>query len=163
MIANHRTELDIANHIGAERIIYQKLEDLEAACRECINLPAERLRPTEFEIGVFCGSYVTPVDEEYFTHLDYIRGKAQERKRAKQALVALANGMTEPTTIQKAPLPGTLWDKNGNDVSAQFSYRRPSTDLTHMRADSPEDRLMSPKREMDIALHNMADFESERR
>ncbi|KUI58193.1 Amidophosphoribosyltransferase [Cytospora mali] len=72
LVAHERDRFEIAKHIGAEEVIYQDLDDLKACCAE--------LSPREtqdFEVGVFCGKYITSVPEGYFEHLDELRGKAR--------------------------------------------------------------------------------------
>ncbi|KAH8695870.1 nucleophile aminohydrolase [Phaeosphaeriaceae sp. PMI808] len=54
LIAYNRNRAAIAEHIGAEEVIYQSLEDLKAACADL-----SPRQPQEFEVGVFCGKYVT--------------------------------------------------------------------------------------------------------
>lgn len=51
LIAHTRNEDDIAKHIGAEKVIFQTLDDLKAACAEI-----SPRKNQAFEVGVFCGS-----------------------------------------------------------------------------------------------------------
>ncbi|ORY60572.1 amidophosphoribosyltransferase, partial [Pseudomassariella vexata] len=71
LIATDRNRQAIAKEIGAEEVFYQDLKDLEEACAEC----SPEDGPKNFEVGVFCGKYVTPVPDGYFEHLDELRGK----------------------------------------------------------------------------------------
>lgn len=84
LVAHDRTEQQIAEHIGADAVIYQTLPDLVASCSS--------LNPNvkEFEVGVFSGEYVTPVPPGYFKKLEETRGKIAERKR-KAATAGVAN------------------------------------------------------------------------
>ncbi|KAI5818755.1 nucleophile aminohydrolase [Pyronema omphalodes] len=84
LVAHDRTEQQVAEHIGADAVIYQTLPDLVAACSS--------LNPNvkEFEVGVFSGEYVTPVPPGYFKKLEETRGKIAERKR-KAATAGVAN------------------------------------------------------------------------
>lgn len=72
LIAHERDRFEIARHIGAEEVIYQDLDDLKACCAELSPRP-----DMDFEVGVFCGKYITEVPEGYFAHLDALRGDKQ--------------------------------------------------------------------------------------
>src|ERR1700760_2009853 len=67
LIAFHKSADEIAVEIDADAVIYQSLSDLEAACAELSPRGATQQR---FEVGVFSGQYVTPVDEGYLEHLE---------------------------------------------------------------------------------------------
>lgn len=62
LIAHKRDEKAIAQHIGAEVVIFQSLEDLQVACVEAATDGVGR-KNQEFEVGVFNGQYVSPVPE----------------------------------------------------------------------------------------------------
>ena len=68
LIAHGRTEAEVATAIGADKLFYQTLEDLEEAIREG--------NPTlgEFDNSCFDGSYVTGgVSDEYLNRLEHSR------------------------------------------------------------------------------------------
>lgn len=69
LIAYQRREEEVADLIGADKVIYQKLSDLIEACRQT------RHRLTdEFDCSVFDGCYVTgDVDEAYLNQLQQQR------------------------------------------------------------------------------------------
>lgn len=72
LVAHGKTRQEIAQHISADEVIFQTLEDLQAACIEA----AEGESTVKgFEVGVFCGEYITDVPEGYFDHLSRLRGK----------------------------------------------------------------------------------------
>ncbi|CCI49619.1 unnamed protein product [Albugo candida] len=72
LIAYNRTDEEIAEKIGADWVIYQDLEDLEACVRQ--ENPAIRA----FDSSCFTGTYVTEdVDEKYFARLHAERCDAQ--------------------------------------------------------------------------------------
>jgi amidophosphoribosyltransferase len=99
LIAHHRDSAAIAKHIGADDVVYQNLGDLESACA--------RLSPRDpatqkFEVGVFCGKYVTPVDKGYFEHLERIRGENRKQKVMEKAREAVVHGTANPQQIRMA-------------------------------------------------------------
>lgn len=125
--------------IDAEEVIYQDLDDLKAACAEL----AAPDGPTQFEVGVFCGKYITPVPEGYFEHLNELRGT--KRKHATHAQVASSG----PTIVA-----------GGGQTGSASHFLAPGAEK-----DSPEkmrNGAISPLIREDISLHNMA-TEPERR
>jgi amidophosphoribosyltransferase len=88
LVAHNRDRLAIAKHIGAEEVIYQSLDDLKAACAEL----SPRGPTQKFEVGVFCGRYVTPVTQGYFEHLEKIRGESKKSKVLESAREAVLQG-----------------------------------------------------------------------
>jgi len=81
LVAHGKTRREIAQDISADEVIFQSLEDLQAACIEAAEGES---KVKGFEVGVFCGKYVTDVPEGYFEHLSRLRGK----KGKKTAVVA---------------------------------------------------------------------------
>ncbi|KAF6844690.1 amidophosphoribosyltransferase [Colletotrichum musicola] len=77
LIAYGRNNAEIAEHIGADAVIYQDLDDLIASCAE---LSPRDPKTQTFEIGVFNGCYVTPVPEGYLDGLNDARTGAKKRK-----------------------------------------------------------------------------------
>lgn len=105
LIAHDRTSQDICQVIGADAVIYQTLPDLEAAC---LALTPKQDGPTRFEVGVFCGKYVTPVDDDYFKHLEALRGEKKKAKVIAGARMAVAQGVAGDQELRIA--------RNGVDV-----------------------------------------------
>jgi amidophosphoribosyltransferase len=131
LIASDRDRHAIAKVIGADEVVYQDLDDLKAACAEC----SPEHGPKEFEVGVFCGSYVTSVPEGYFEHLVELRGK-----KKKTVLVPALTQSDAQTVASSGPvLENATATLNGE--SAQ--------ELETMRVKSPMVRE-------DISLHNVA-------
>lgn len=74
LIAWQREEAEVAQAIGADRVIYQTLPDLIDACME-----TKYRLPEEFDCSVFNGCYITgDIDEAYLDRL-----LAQRRAKAK--------------------------------------------------------------------------------
>lgn len=86
LIGHGRTEEEVGKLIGADRLIYQDLDDLKAACREA-NPKLE-----EFDCSVFDGHYVTDdIDAEYLAVLEASRNDAAKNKREAGAVLELHN------------------------------------------------------------------------
>ena len=96
LVAHNRDRVAIAKHIGAEEVIYQSLADLIAACAEL----SPRGPMQEFEVGVFCGKYVTPVTKGYFEHLERVRGESRKFKVMESAKEAVLNGSADETEMK---------------------------------------------------------------
>jgi len=75
LIAHDRSEKDIEREIGADWLIYQKLSDLVAACKEG-NSQIKR-----FDTSVFSGQYVTGVDAGYLQRLERRRSDSAKSER----------------------------------------------------------------------------------
>ena len=97
LIANGRDVDEIAELIGADRLIYQDLHGLIRSARH------DNSSITEFDASCFSGEYVTgDVTEEYLQDLEERRNDG-----AKQAREARQNGLVAPgeTTERKGPKP----------------------------------------------------------
>lgn len=87
LVAHERDRFDIAKHIGAEEVIYQDLADLKTSCASL-----SPRKDQDFEVGVFCGKYITSVPDGYFEHLEDLRGKARSSAPAAGSSTQVANG-----------------------------------------------------------------------
>ncbi|MCC5881556.1 MAG: amidophosphoribosyltransferase [Halomonas sp.] len=88
LIAHGRSEAEVGELIGADRIFYQDLEDLKTACRE-VNPGLE-----QFDCSVFDGRYVTgDIDAGYLSALEASRNDAakQQLSAGAHALVGMHN------------------------------------------------------------------------
>ena len=76
LIAYGRTDDEVAGIIGADKVIYQSLDDLEAAVRK-------RNPDLEvFDASVFTGKYVTgDINDAYFSRLEVLRNDSAKRER----------------------------------------------------------------------------------
>lgn len=96
LVAHGRDTESIARAIGADLVIFQTMEDLEASVRQ--------LNPsiTTFDCSVFTGKYVTGgVTEEYLRHLEGMRSDSLRGKPLPGGLDAATlklNGLTRVTT-----------------------------------------------------------------
>lgn len=70
LIAHGRTEVEVAQEIGADWLVYQAVEDLIEAVR------AGNTALTKFEGCCFTGEYITgDVDDQYLQQLELLRGE----------------------------------------------------------------------------------------
>lgn len=72
--------------------MYLSLEDLEAACAEVSPRADQR-----FEVGVFCGRYVTPVSQGYLEKLEKTRGKSEAAESHNGQIVTVSSGDSTTT------------------------------------------------------------------
>ncbi|KAH0499606.1 hypothetical protein TgHK011_006786 [Trichoderma gracile] len=89
LVAYNRTTDQVAENIQADKVIFQSLDDLKAACVEAAGEGSE---VKEFEVGVFSGKYITDVPEGYFEHISQLRGKNKKRKANCSESMLIANG-----------------------------------------------------------------------
>ncbi len=76
LVANGRSEADVAAFIGADWLIYQDLDDLVAACRH------DDARITEFDTSCFSGHYVTTdVTAQFLARLEHERSDGARAQR----------------------------------------------------------------------------------
>lgn len=99
LVAHGKTWKEIAEHIDADGVIFQDLGDLKASCIEAAEGPTEI---DDFEVGVFCGKYVTDVPEGYFEHLSRLRGK--EKKAVARALEGGESGQQATVITNSGPV-----------------------------------------------------------
>ena len=154
----------IADHIGADSVIYQSLDDLKAACTDAAKEANSTDSPQDFEVGVFCGTYITPVERSYFDHLEQIRGQTRKMKVAEEARKAVVQGSANRAQIQMAA-NGVTVNEAGSVVPAMNGESQPPPLQTNgIRSDHRSrgpDRAESPSvraGRMDISLHNLGDF-----
>ena len=141
-------------------MIFQTLDDLKAACAELSPRPNQ-----EFEVGVFCGSYVTPVEAGYFEHLEKIRGETKKLKIMERAREAVANGSAGEEEIQIAT-NGVEVDEKGQVVPAtrrdsglEAKGNGQGQGQANGKRQREDDEDSTPPRDrMDISIHNFNDF-----
>ena len=76
-VAYERTEKEISDFIGADKLVYQNLEDLILSVKE-ENSPIEK-----FDASCFDGQYVTEdVSQDYLKELDSIRNDASKQSQS---------------------------------------------------------------------------------
>ncbi|KAI5964904.1 ADE4 [Candida pseudojiufengensis] len=69
LVGFNRSEEEISKVIGADKVIYQDLQDLIECCKTS--------EIKNFEVGVFTGNYITGVEDNYLQELEKIRAQNQ--------------------------------------------------------------------------------------
>jgi len=85
LIAHDRTEAEIAEHMGVDRLIYQSLDDLKDSITE------GNPELTKFDCSVFNGEYVTGEGVEYFNELERLRKDTSKKKKKNRAPIDMCN------------------------------------------------------------------------
>lgn len=166
LIAHERNTDVIAKHIGADRVIFQDLEDLERACAEAVSPGMTAHKDQKFEVGVFSGSYVTPVDAGYFAHLEKVRGETRKMKIMEHAREAVANGSAGQKEFDIATNGIKVKDDGDNvPASSHDSCGSSAVNGNHSEQKAQGKRKRegveetpSPREQMDISLHNFGDY-----
>ncbi|KAK5174930.1 amidophosphoribosyltransferase [Saxophila tyrrhenica] len=163
LVAHERDSNKIAEHIGADAVVYQSLADLESACAQ--DSPRDPAKQ-QFEVGVFCGKYVTPVPDEYFDHLERIRGETKKQKVFDNALEAVRQGTAGPQQVQMAANGVNVTNTgeivargNGSDDGAQQPNGQMDERQSGMNgsADGANGREEMHRESQDVALYNLND------
>jgi len=84
LIAAGRDEKQIEQELGADRLIYQGLDDLVAACSE------GNADITRFDTSCFSGEYVTGVEDGYLEELQVRRSDQAKRENSQSSTARLA-------------------------------------------------------------------------
>jgi amidophosphoribosyltransferase len=159
LVAHNRNAETIAKHIGADSVIYQTLDDLKGACAEIAKENGLE-EPHNFEVGVFCGDYITPVSDGYFDHLEKIRGEGRKIKAVDRAKEAVTHGFASEKDFQIAANGVKM--ANGEIVPAGKPEESevPQVGVYGAHKSPPVEEEEEPpkvKDRMDISIHNMAD------
>lgn len=160
LVAHNRDVDEIAKNIGAESVIYQTLDDLKGACSELVEENGLK-EPRNFEVGVFCGKYITPVREDYFEHLEMIRGEGRKIKALDKAKQAVTHGYASERDFQIAA-NGVKLNQDGKIIPAAGPSDSDVPQVKLNRSNIPfnEEEPPAVKDRMDISIHNIADHAS---
>ncbi|EMR71604.1 putative amidophosphoribosyltransferase protein [Eutypa lata UCREL1] len=135
LIAYNKTTEEIAVEIGADAVVYQDLGDLKAACFEASRDPTPRVK--DFEVGVFCGRYQTSVPEDYFDHLDRLRG---QKKKQEHLQASNVTGSSGPVNVASITTTNHVYEQAPNGTNGYANNHRQPPSVA----------------ENEIGLHNMA-------
>ncbi|KZF19337.1 amidophosphoribosyltransferase [Xylona heveae TC161] len=159
LIAYHRDAKAVAEHIGADAVIYQTLSDLKESCAEL----SPRGKEQDFEVGVFCGKYVTPVEQSYFDHLERVRGESKKLKVMESAREAVMHGVASLEQLQittngvEVNGKGKVVPATGPLAAAKLADGRGLIDSSSAGTPATEEPLQVRER-MDISIHNFGDY-----
>ncbi|GAB7342022.1 hypothetical protein MBLNU457_g0311t1 [Dothideomycetes sp. NU457] len=165
LIAHKRNSEAIAEHIGADAVVYQSLEDLENACAQ---LSPRGVETQKFEVGVFCGKYVTPVGKDYFKHLEQIRGESRRLKVMENAREAVRQGTASEEDVMMAANgvevneEGRVVPSNGHDEQSPLRTLKATNGESARNGSVSEERNHSTgpgvRQSQDISMHNFHDY-----
>lgn len=79
LVAANRSEQEVSEFIGADRLFYQRIEDLEQA------VLGKNTRLAGFDSSCFTGQYVTGLADGYLTELEARRGDAVRHQKRRAA------------------------------------------------------------------------------
>ena len=156
LIAHGRTAPEIAAAIGADRVIYQTLPDLEAACREALPPSPDGSAPPapRFEVGVFTGAYATPIDDGYLEHLERLRGARRRTTLEQRARHAVVNGVAREEDLRILAGGRDEWERlRGREGKGRLV----ASEEAVMNGVSDGVRVGGPGESQDISLHNLRD------
>jgi amidophosphoribosyltransferase len=160
LIAHNRDPISIAKHIGADSVVYQSLEDLTEACIDAAH-ETDFDAPTKFEVGVFCGSYITPVKNGYFEHLERLRGEGRKMKAMEKAREAVSHGVAAKDQIEIAANGLTVTEDGKIVPAANGTSDVPLRNISEDHEDpwaAQEEQSPTVSDRMDISLHNFGDY-----
>ena len=158
LVAHNRDIEGICKHIGADSVIYQNLDDLKGSCAE-IARENGLSAPQDFEVGVFCGKYITPVSDGYFDHLESMRGEGRKVKALDKAKEAVTHGFASDKDFQIAA-NGVKLDGSGKIIPAHSpgDSEIPAVSMNAVRnGGTVEVEHPKVKDRMDISIHNFGD------
>ena len=84
LIAHNRTEEEVATEIGADRLVYQEIDDMIDA------VTAGNKNLKNFDCSVFTGEYITGENDDYFSDLE-IRRKDDKKENEKMVAIDMSD------------------------------------------------------------------------
>jgi len=135
------------------------LDDLTEACIDAAHETGADA-PIKFEVGVFCESYITPVRNGYFEHLERLRGEGRKLKAMEKTRKAVAHGVAAKEQIEMAT-QGLTVTKDGQIVAAtngrsDVPLNMSATDKEQWLPEEEQSPTLSDR--IDISLHNFGDY-----
>ena len=162
LIAHCRSSTEIAQIMGADAVIYQDLPNLKTACATATVRQTPET-PKDFEVGVFSGSYITPVESNYFGHLEQVRRESRRMKDMDKMKDSIVNNPFFSVPLNVASLDGEsrINDQLAADIdmmkvklnSVDVQNLKDAIEATQSLAERPEE----VRDQQDISLHNMND------
>jgi amidophosphoribosyltransferase len=140
LVAHNRTEEEIETVLGAERVIYNDLEDVIDAVR---SLSSEVLK--DFDASCFDGRYITPeITEEFLLELEQTRGVGRKLHTTSPS----ESNLFSATTLRL---------NNSNITANNASMAILETDVPSMV--NFDDTVNTPRREHQISCNNNEETE----
>jgi len=101
LVAYNRDEREVADHIGADWVIYQDLADLENSVSACLG---DECKVDTFESSCFSGCYVTgeDIEDDYFAALHEARNDMAKQGKGDAAMKSSHNGCESMMNNRKA-------------------------------------------------------------
>lgn len=142
--------------MGADAVIYQDLPSLKTACATAA-VRQDLETPKDFEVGVFSGSYITPVERDYFWHLEKVRHESRRMKDMDKMKNSIVNNPLFSVPLH-APSSNGDGKTNGRptvgiDVSSDMQNLKDVIQATQDMIERPSE----VRDQQDISLHNMND------
>ena len=106
LVAHGRTRQEIAEYIDADEVIFEDLEGPDGLKAACLEAADSTSQVKDFEVGVFCGKYVTDVPEGYFDHLSDLRNGKRGQQTALVEIEAGINGQGGNVVASSGPADG---------------------------------------------------------
>ena len=137
-------------------MIYQDLPSLKTACATATVRQGSET-PKDFEVGVFSGSYITPVEKDYFRHLEKVRHESRRMKDMDKMKKSIVNNplfsvpLHVPTSNGESKINGQ--PAADVDVSSDMQNLKDAIQATHDMIEQP----LEVHDQQDISLHNMND------
>lgn len=116
LLAHERNLEEMTNIIQCDALIFQTLQDLKDACVEA----ADKGCPVkDFEVGVFCGNYKSPVPDDYFERSSRMYNNKNLKRKATEVTEEEgdAGGVIVPAS--SGPVNGT----NGAQEDLRYVLR----------------------------------------
>ena len=162
LIAHCRSSTEIAKIMGADAVVYQDLPSLKTACATATVRQTPET-PKDFEIGVFSGKYITPVDNNYFGHLETVRRESRRMKDMDKMKDSIVNNPIFSVPLNVPSLNGeSKTDDQSTSNIDMMKLKLNSADMQNLKdviqaTQSLAERPEEVRDQQDISLHNMND------
>ncbi|EEY14412.1 amidophosphoribosyltransferase [Verticillium alfalfae VaMs.102] len=113
LLAHERTLEEMTELIQCDTLVFQTLEDLKAACLEAAD---EKSQVRDFEVGVFCGHYKSPLPDDYLER----SARWYESKSKKRKSTAMTNDGVEGgafVVASSGPVNTPIPPEHSEDIS----------------------------------------------
>ena len=125
LLAHGRTLQEMTSLIQCHALVFQKLEDLKEACIEAADGESQ---VRDFEVGVFCGQYKTPIPANYFQCLSLLcenkttvsTAVADQQGDHGAILIASSSFVNPPVPQEALPDDGSKILENHEDI--RYAY-----------------------------------------